>query len=175
MGAEAFGEGPSRDSVARALATFVRRLVVGDSPVDRFRTGEVTALSTLERTGMWIWESKGGCWRCHAGPNFSDEKFHNTGVGTVDGEPEVGRFAVTGNDAERGAFKTPTLRALALTAPYMHDGSLATLEEVVEFYRGGGGDNPHLDRRIAPLRLSDEEATALVAFLQALSRSGSER
>jgi cytochrome c peroxidase len=159
-----------RDSLAKALAMFVRRITLGDSPVDRFRRGEVTGLSREERAGMWIFESNGRCWRCHSGGNFSDEQFHNTGVGVRDGAPEAGRAGVTGDALDRGKFKTPTLRGLALTAPYMHDGSLATLEDVVAFYARGGNVNPSLDPLMQPLELSAEDQQALAAFLRALSR-----
>jgi len=168
--AGAYPVGLSRDNLARALAQFVRRQVLGDSPVDRFRSGgERAALTPLQRTGLWVYESKGGCWRCHVGPNFTDEGFHNTGVGAVDGVPAPGRFAVTGAEADLGRFKTPTLRGVALTAPYMHDGSLATLREVLELYRRGGRPNPNLDPLLAPVELSDHEVDALVAFLEGLS------
>ena len=166
------GTAPSRESLATALAAFVRRLVLAASPVDSFRAGRIGALTKKERAGLWMYESRGGCWRCHSGPNFTDEEFHNTGVGSVEGRPKEGRFAVTGNEGDRGAFKTPTLRGLEATAPYMHDGSLATLEEVVEFYREGGRANDRLDGAIAPIEMTDEDASNLVAFLRALSRTG---
>jgi cytochrome c peroxidase len=169
--AAAFGEPPTRAGLAKALAAFVRRLTFGDSPVDRFRGGDLAGMSSLERTGMWLFESRGGCWRCHAGPNFSDEDFHNTGVGAAEGRALPGREAVTGDPRDRGKFKTPTLRALALTAPYMHDGSLATLEEVVDFYARGGNANADLDPRLTPVELDPSERAALVAFLRALSRA----
>lgn len=162
---EAFGAAPSSDALARALAAFVRRLLYGASRVDRFRAGEVAALSDEERAGLWFYESRGRCWRCHSGPNFSDEDFHATGVG--DGDD--GRFAVTGDEADRGRFKTPTLRGLVETAPYMHDGSLATLEDVVAHYRGGAQGRTGLDPRIAPIEMTDDDARHLVAFLRALS------
>lgn len=171
----AFDDGLSEANLARALAGFVRGLTLGDTRVDRFRElGHHAALTPAERTGLWIYEGKGRCWRCHSGFNFSDEAFHNTGVGALartDGTVEAapGRFAATGDEDDRGRFKTPSLRGVARTAPYMHDGSLATLEEVVAFYRAGGGANPGLDPVLAPLELSDEEAAALVAFLRALS------
>lgn len=167
---EAFDSPPDRDTLGRALAAFVRRLWIGDSPVDRFRAGDRGALSEAELAGFWLYESRGRCWQCHSGGNFSDESFHNTGVGLVDGEAEPGRMAVTGDPADRGAFKTPTLRGLASTGPYMHDGSLATLREVVEFYRDGGRSNPDLSPRIRPLELGERDADNLVAFLEALSR-----
>ena len=165
----AFGRAPDREALAQALSAFVRRLHMGDSPVDRFRAGEQAALTPEERSGLWFYESRGGCWRCHGGANFTDEDFHNTGVGVLDGGAPEGRLAVTGDPADRGRFKTPTLRGVALTAPYMHDGSLETLEEVVDFYRRGGGPNPHLDPRMAPIEMSDRDAANLVAFLRALS------
>jgi cytochrome c peroxidase len=169
--ARAFGGGPSDEHLAEALAAFVRTIRIGDSPIDRFRAA-VGRLTPEQRAGLWIYESKGRCWRCHSGANFTDERFHNTGVGVVGGRAEPGRAAVTGRDEDRGAFKTPTLRGLEFTAPYMHDGSLPTLREVVDFYRRGGGPNPDLDEALEPIELSDEEAEHLVAFLEALSASG---
>ena len=165
----AFGGAPSRAHLASALASFLRRLLYADSGVDRFRAGEFSALSDAARTGMWIYESSGRCWRCHSGPNFSDERFHNTGVGVVDGEAQAGRSAITGDEQDAGSFKTPTLRGLTLTAPYMHDGSLATLREVVEFYNEGGRANSLLSEHVLPLDMSEQEITGLVAFLEALS------
>jgi len=167
---EVYGSPPTREALANVLAHFVRRLYRGDSPVDHFRAGQREALTPVERAGMWLYESRGGCWRCHVGANFTDEDFHNTGVGAEDGQPEEGRYTVTGREEDRGRFKTPTLRGLALTAPYMHDGSLETLEEVVEFYRQGGRPNAQLDEAIRPVEMSDQDATNLVAFLRALSR-----
>ena len=164
-----FGAAPARALLADALAAFLRRILIADSPIDRFRNGEFAALTPAARSGLWFYESRGSCWRCHSGANFSDEAFHDTGVGAEDGVPEEGRFAVTGEEADRGRFKTPTLRGLTHTAPYMHDGSLATLAEVVEFYRRGGHPNSHLDERVRPLDMTDEDAFNLVAFLRALS------
>lgn len=164
--------------LAQVLAAFVRKLTLADSPVDAFLAGDENSLSTEAKGGMWVFDSKGKCWRCHSGPNFTDEAFHNTGVGAVDGVPEPGRLAVTGRPEDRGAFKTPTLRGLALTAPYMHDGSLKTLEEVVEFYRRGGNPNSNLDGRMEPVELTDTEARDLVEFLRSLSlreRTGESR
>jgi cytochrome c peroxidase len=165
----AFADGVTADNLAKSLASFERVLLSGNSRVDRFRSGEVRALSDSERHGLWLYESRGGCWRCHSGPNFSDESFHNTGVSWGQAPIELGRFTITGKVSDRGRFKTPTLRNVALTAPYMHDGSVATLEDVVDFYNRGGGKNPHLDAIIAPLGLSAEEKKDLVAFLKALT------
>lgn len=165
-----YGREVDAEAVASALAAFVRGLTVGDSPVDRFRDGDVRALNADEEAGLWIFEGKGRCWQCHSDHNFADESFHNTGVGARDGEPAPGRGAITEKDEDLGKFRTPGLRMLTKTAPYMHDGSLATLEEVVEFYRRGGNPNSNLSKKIRPLKLTDREAKQLVAFLEALSR-----
>ncbi|MCH8913002.1 MAG: hypothetical protein IIA33_05470 [Planctomycetes bacterium] len=132
--------------------------------------GERDALSKLAREGLRIFRGKGNCTACHLGPTFTDERFHNTGVTWRDGEPaDPGRFVVTGEQEDRGAFKTPTLREVARTAPYMHDGSLATLEEVIAYYDRGGNPNPYLDAELRPLNLTVEEKAALLEFLGALS------
>jgi cytochrome c peroxidase len=165
---DAFDDGVTAANLARALASFERVLLRGDSRLDRFRQGDVGALTDAERHGLWLYESKGACWRCHSGTTFTDEQYHNTGVSWGREPADWGRYAVTNHDADRGRFKTPTLRGVALTAPYMHDGSLATLEDVVAFYNKGGGRNPHLDPALAPLGLTDDEVRDLVAFLKAL-------
>ena len=116
----------------------------GDTVIDRFRAGLGGRLTKAERAGLWIYESKGACWKCHSGPNFADDEFHNTGIGVVAGKPRPGRMGITGDAADAGRFKTPTLRALTETGPYMHDGSIRTLEEVVAFYRRGGNANSGL-------------------------------
>jgi cytochrome c peroxidase len=157
-------------TLSQSLASYVRTILSGDSPYDRFINGDRAALTADEQAGLQIFRGKGNCTACHVGPNFSDEKLHNTGVAFRDGQwLDPGRLGVTGQEEDRGAFKTPTLREVARTAPYMHDGSLATLEEVIDFYDGGGNANPHLDPELRPLRLSVEEKKALVAFLHALS------
>ncbi|MCK5943334.1 MAG: hypothetical protein KAI24_15240 [Planctomycetes bacterium] len=171
--AAAFAGAPDEVSLQRALATFVRGIVTGDAPYDRFLRGEVDAMTAQQRHGQWIFESKGGCWKCHTPPLFTDERFHNTGVGFDPGRPEPGRTepgraAVTKDERDTGKWKTPTLRSVRLTAPYMHDGSLATLEDVVAFYARGGNANPHLDPKMQPLSLSDDDQAALVAFLRSL-------
>lgn len=158
--------------LGNALAVFVRTLTFGNSPIDRFQGGLGSELTVSERTGLWIYESRGHCWQCHSGPNFSDESFHNTGVGaSKEGLPLPGREGVTKNKADRGGFKTPTLRGVALSAPYMHDGSLTSLQDVVHFYNEGGRPNTHLSTHIKPLGLTERELKNLVAFLKALSRN----
>jgi cytochrome c peroxidase len=157
-------------TIARALASYVRSIRSGDSPFDRYAAGRTNALSDLETKGLQVFRAKGNCVACHVGPNFTDETFHNTGIAWHDGQlADNGRFVVSGNERDRGAFKTPTLREVARTAPYMHDGSLATLDAVVDFYDRGGRANPHLDPEIRPLQLRAEEKTALAAFLRTLT------
>jgi cytochrome c peroxidase len=164
---EAFG-GPA-DAVAlqRALATFVRGITLGDAAYDRFVAGEHDALTPQQRHGLWLFESRAKCWQCHTPPLFTDEGFHNTGVGAERGL-ERARAAITGEAADTGRFRTPTLRGLRLTAPYMHDGSITTLVDVVAFYARGGGANEHLDARMQRLELSAADQRALVAFLESL-------
>ena len=157
------------EDLANALASFVRTIRSVDSRFDLYMKGE-GEFSEEEKAGLMIFRGKGGCFLCHAGQNFTDERFHNTGVAWREGRMvDQGRFAVTRKNDDRGAFKSPTLREVAETAPYMHDGSLATLEEVVEYYDRGGNANPHLDSQIVRLGLSVEEKRSLVAFLKTLS------
>lgn len=172
----AFAGPADAERLGQALAAFVSRLTIADSPIDRFRVdNDFAALTNEERSGLWFFESRGQCWRCHIGPNFTDEDFHNTGVGVRDSVAEPGRFAHTAVESDRGKFKTPTLRALTLTAPYMHDGSLASLEEVIAFYRRGGNPNAGLDPALAPIEMTDTDAANLLAFLRALSRPAGPR
>jgi cytochrome c peroxidase len=155
--------------VTDALASYIRTIRSGDSRFDRFTMGQTSALTALEKAGLELFRGKGHCVNCHVGPNFSDERFHNTGVAWRDGSlTDDGRFTVSRLERDRGAFKTPTLREVARTAPYMHDGSIAKLEDVVEFYSRGGRANPYLDPEIRPRFFSPEEKQALVAFLRAL-------
>ncbi len=157
-------------NLANAIACFERTLIVGNSPADQFRAARYDALTLPQRTGMWIFESRGQCWQCHSGDNFSDDKFHNTGVSFGTKNRDVGRYKVTKQESDRFAMKTPTLRGIAQTSPYMHDGSMATLREVVEFYnRGGSPKDLTLDKQVRPLNLTESEINALTEFLEALS------
>ena len=156
--------------MAFALAAYVRTIQAGDSPYDRYLAGHRSALTPAAHRGLAVFRTRGGCISCHVGPTFSDEDFHNTGVAWRTGMlTDDGRAAVTKVAADRGAFKTPTLREVAHTAPYMHDGSFATLAEVVDFYDRGGAANPGLDKDLRPLKLTPGEKQDLVAFLPALS------
>ncbi len=166
----AFGRPIDAENLAGALASYVRTILSGNAPVDRYLSDEREQLSPEAYQGLRLFRGKANCSACHLGPMFTDERFHNTGIAWHDGELlDEGRFAVTGRQEDRGAFKTPTLREVVRTAPYMHDGSLPTLEDVVEFYNRGGNANPHLDEELRPLNLDDDEKKALIEFLRSLS------
>ena len=166
----AFLDGVTAPNLARALASYLRTIRSGNSPVDRYRAGDTAALSLAARRGLAVFMGRANCATCHLGAGFTDERFHNTGVAA--GSGDLGRYGVSGREEDRGAFKTPTLREVARSAPYMHDGSLPTLEEVVAFYDRGGVPNARLDPEIRPLGLSPQEKQDLLAFLRALG-SGS--
>jgi cytochrome c peroxidase len=182
--------------VGEAIAAFERVLVTAPSPYDyneQLRSfagldpediaddpelaakvaaaraaAEANPMSEEAKRGREIFfGERGNCTACHVGANLADEQYHNIGVGMDKPEPDVGRFAVTKNPRDTGAFKTPTVRNVALSAPYMHDGSVATLEEVVEWYDKGGHPNPHLSDKIRPLKLSAQDKADLVAFMKA--------
>jgi cytochrome c peroxidase len=162
--------GMKREEVMNALASYMRTIRSTDSRVDYFRAGQTSMLSADEKAGFDLFRGRGGCLPCHSGPNFTDDRFHNTGVGFKNGVySDAGRFDVTRDEQDRGAFKTPTLREIALTAPYMHDGSVATLEDVVEFYSNGGVHNPNIDPLVRTPRFSPVEKRQLVAFMKALT------
>lgn len=157
--------------LAAALATYVRTILAGGSRYDQYLQGDRHALTSAELAGLKLFRGKANCASCHVGANLTDERFHATGAGDP---ADPGREAVTRNAADRGAFKTPTLREAARRAPYMHDGSLATLADVIEHYdRGGvrskGARRPdHLDPEIQPLHLTAAEKQQLEAFLRSL-------
>ena len=175
----AFGPGPiTIGKIQQAIASFERMLISGNSAFDRYQFGgDKTALSPAAIRGLAIFrdKDKGNCAVCHTINShyalFTDGKFHNTGEG-VDEEGNLtdpGRYAETKVDADRGAFKTPSLRNVAESAPYMHDGKLKTLDDVVQFYAGGGNSNPYLDKEMKPIHLSARDRADLVEFLKSLS------
>jgi len=162
---EAFAApGVSFDRIVRALATFVRGLVSGPSPFDRWLDGDESALNEEAREGFALFTGKADCVRCHAGPSFTDSRFHNVGVNSVD----PGHFEVSGRPEDRNAFRTPGLRNVADTPPYMHNGSLNTLDAVIEFFNRGG-DRLGPGNELKALGLNEREKQALRAFLESLS------
>lgn len=177
----AYGREPDAVSLVTSFESFLKSLVVADSRFDRFYLGgQATALDEQERLGWELFRTaRAGCAGCHVPvPDpvsgvvlFVDSRFHNLGIGYELGwTADVGRYSVTQRQRDWGAFRTPTLRNVSLTAPYMHDGSIATLEEVIDLYNQGGRENPHLDEVIrGPRHLSRAEAATLVAFLKALT------
>jgi cytochrome c peroxidase len=188
--------GVSIDAVGKAIAAFERVLVTAPSPYDygeqlrafagldpddiaedpdlkaRYATAKADAeahpMSEAAVRGREIFfTEKGNCTACHVGANLADEKYHNIGIGMDKPEPDLGRFVVTKDAKDTGAFKTPTVRNVALSAPYMHDGSVATLEEVVDWYDKGGHPSPHLSEKVRPLKLSAQDKADLVEFMRA--------
>lgn len=165
-----FGEDVSADGIARAIAAFERTLISTNSPFDRYIAGDKSALSASAQRGLELFQGKARCVLCHNGPNFTDNKFHHIGVPqTGPLQEDVGRYAVTKREADRRAFKTSSLRSVALTAPYMHTGGFKTLEEVVEFYNGGGEAVPGKDAFMSALNLTDQEKKDLVEFMNSLT------
>lgn len=162
-----YGTDVTSEGIAKAIASFERTVLSGDAPYDRFKAGDKTALSPAAQRGMKVFFNKANCSACHAGSNFTDGGFHNIGVGIKADKPDLGRFLETKLDCDRSSFKTPTLREIARTAPYMHDGSLKTLEDVVEFYSKGGNENPQLDEEIFSLKkLTVQDKADLIKFLK---------
>lgn len=189
--------GVSPDAIAQAIDSFERAIVTGPSPFDyqeRLKPfeeidvedlkeddpdlyaeyerlvaeAEAHPMSESAKRGMDLFFSeKSNCTACHVGANLTDEQYHNLGVGMDAEEPDLGRYEVTGEEKDRGAFKTPTIRNVALSAPYMHDGSQQTLLEVVEWYAKGGHPNPHLSEKIKKLDLTEQDKLDLVAFMEA--------
>jgi cytochrome c peroxidase len=186
---EVFGAPPSVDALGKSLAAYQRSLVSGGTRFDEYLYGErEDALTDLEKLGYELFVGRGSCINCHdifhkaVNPlgggiaTFTDNRFHNLGVGYSKGVmKDTGRFETTRDPDDWGAFKTPTLRNVALTPPYMHDGSLATLEDVIDFYNKGGVPNPNIAPGLHVLHLTDMQKQALVAFLQALTDPELER
>jgi cytochrome c peroxidase len=160
----AFGGRPTRGRLSVALAAYLRGIYSVDAPFDDFVAGDHTALDPSAMRGLALFAAKARCGECHSGARFTDDAFHTLGIGD-----DPGRSKITGLPADLGAFRTPSLREVALTAPYMHDGSLATLAEVVDYHDRGGNPHPGLDPRLKPLGLTAQEKADLVAFLEALS------
>lgn len=165
---EVFADGITEQNIAKALAAFERLIVVKDTPYDQFLQGKTDALTQQELRGLDLFTGKAFCVTCHNGPNLSDNSFYNVGLNTED----EGRFAITGDDRDLGRIRTPGLYGITHTAPYMHNGSIATLEEVIEYYDRGGDNHPNksffMQQFMKPIGLSDQEKEELLAFLKVL-------
>lgn len=165
-----FGTSVTAEGIAKAIASFERTVLSGDAPYDRYMAGDKSALSPTAERGREVFFHKAHCSACHTGANFTDLAFHNIGVGMDAEEPDVGRRAISNLEGDHGAFKTPTLREIAKSAPYMHDGRYQSLEEVIDHYIKGGTANDYLDEEIYPLKLTAGQKADLIAFLtEALS------
>lgn len=154
------------ENVAKAIAAFERTILSGNAPFDKYEAGDKDALSESAERGMELFFGKANCSACHTGSNFTDNAFHNIGIGMDKDEPDKGRVEISKLGGDTGSFKTPGLRDIAKSAPYMHDGSLKTLEDVVEHYNQGGIENPYLDEELFPLELTEQEKQDLVTFLK---------
>jgi cytochrome c peroxidase len=165
-----FGGDPTPDTIVKAIASFVRTIRSGGSPWDHFEKGEKRAVGDDVQRGFELFKGKAGCAQCHSGPLYTDDDFHDTGVGFDKPEPDLGRGKVAGDDKLNGAFKTPTLRSVSTHPPYLHDGRALSLEQAVEFMLAGGikEKNKGLDPKLKPVKLTSKEKDDLLAFLKAL-------
>lgn len=158
------------DSVSKAIASYERTIVSNSSPFDKWVKGNKNAMSKQQVRGFKLFTGKAQCDTCHSAPNFTDDGFHNLGLASWGQKnPDMGRYAQVPLKLMKGAFKTPTLRDVALTAPYFHDGSAATLTDVVEHYSKGGIVKTNLSPNMQELKLSEQEKADIVAFMQALT------
>lgn len=165
-----FGTDVNLQGMAEAIAAYERTVVSTNSAFDKYVLGDAKGMDEAAVRGMALFKGKARCILCHNGPNFTDNQFHNFGVPQAGPMKEdLGRFYVTRQERDKGAFKTQTLRSITETAPYMHDGVFKTLEEVVDFLDQGGGQNPNLSPMLKPLGLTQQEKADLIAFLKALT------
>lgn len=165
-----FGTDVNLQGIAEAIAAYERTVLSTNSGFDKYVLGDQKAMDEAAVRGLALFKGKARCILCHNGANFTDNQFHNLGVPQVGPMKEdLGRFLVSRAEKDRGAFKTPTLRSITETAPYMHDGAFKTLAEVIEFLDQGGGNSPNLSPLVKPLNLTAEEKTDLAAFLKALT------
>lgn len=165
-----FGTGVNLQGIAEAIAAYERTVLSTNSAFDKYVMGDQKAMDEAAARGLALFKGKARCILCHNGPNLTDNQFHNLGVPQVGPMKEdLGRYNVTRAEKDKGAFKTPTLRSITETSPYMHDGAFKSLEEVVEFMNEGGGRNPNVSPLVKPLGLTPEEKADLLAFLRALT------
>ena len=165
-----FGSDATPDNVSQALASYMRTIISQDTPWDRWQAGDEDAVDDAAKRG-WDAFQQANCTNCHVGALLTDLVYHNVGIGMDAETPDVGRFKVSQSDRDTGAFKTPTLRDISQSAPYFHNGSVATLEEAVDLMLSGGIENPHLDTaNLQPVELSDEQKADLLEFLRSLDQ-----
>jgi cytochrome c peroxidase len=163
-----FGSEATAENIMQAISAYERTIISGDTAFDRWRAGDQSAMDDAAKRGFEVFK-KAKCDNCHAGVLLTDQQYHNVGVGMDQEKPDVGRFTATKNEADTGAFKTPTLRDITQSAPYFHDGSAKTLEEAVDFMLGGGKENKYLDKKnLQKQNITKEERADLLAFLKAL-------
>lgn len=162
-------EGVTARTIAKGIAAFERTVLSTESPFDRWRKGDLKAVSAPAQRGFELFTGKANCVACHQGYNFEDDGFHNIGLKTLGSEEDLGRYAHRKVNIAHGAFKTPTLRDVELSAPYMHNGIYKTLQEVVEHYDRGGDVKEHLDPNMKPLSLTAQEKGDLVEFMRSLT------
>jgi len=166
----AFGGPATEETLAKALASYMRTIISDDTAWDRWQKGDQSALSDAAKRGYAVFQAK-GCAECHAGVLLTDQQFYNVGIGMTAATPDVGRFKVSNVEKDTGAFKTPTLRDISQSAPYFHDGSVATLEAAVDQMLAGGLDNPHLNReKLKKQEVTPQERADLLEFLKSLDQ-----
>jgi cytochrome c peroxidase len=164
-----FGGEATADNIMQAISAYERTIIGGNTPFDRWQAGDQSAVGEDVKRGYEVFKSA-KCTNCHDGALITDQQYHNVGIGMDQPEPDVGRFKVTNNPQDTGAFKTPTLRDVAKSAPYFHDGSVATLEEAVDLMLGGGKPNEYLDKKNLEKRtITGEQRQDLLAFLKSLT------
>lgn len=164
-----FGGPPTQDTIVKALAAYLRAKVSGDSPWDRHEKGQKGAVSADAQAGFLLFMGKGRCAICHTPPVYSDFNFHNIGLEAGKAKPDIGRGNVTKKPEDMSAFKTPTLRSVAISGPYFHDGSRKTLEDAVRYMASGGGNDPNKTAQLIDTKLTDQEVKQIVAFLTSLT------
>jgi len=163
---EVFESPVNETNISQAIASYLRTLLAGDAPLDRFRAGEFAALSPEAIRGHDVFFFRTNCSSCHRGPLLSDGSFQNLGIGMDQDKPDLARYEVTRDDYDKGRFKTPSLRDISRTSPYMHDGRFKSLQQVIDFYEEGGIYNAHLSPQMNTIPLSDIEKRSLLRFLQ---------
>lgn len=164
-----YGGEATPDTIVKSLAAYLRNKVSTDSPWDRHERGDRNAVSADAKKGFDLFMGKGRCAACHTPPTFGNGGFHNIGLEGGKAKPDAGRFNVSKVEADRGAFKTPTLRSIALAGPYFHDGSVASLRDAVKYMANGGGTDPNKSPILVPTGLTEAEIDQVVAFLQSLT------